>query len=255
MTEPEQRSGPRPRGVVRRLVVIIALLIVAVHMFATFARVAPPNPISAALAGPVSHHMHPLFNQGWAIFAPNPQLEDVRIWVRAAHLHEGDLAATDWFDVSSTFYDQAANQLVPPRHWRMVSPLYRHQHAAHNALTEEQQALLLDEYIGPDARSTLAAALSADGGHDEAVDHYLHSETMLIGFATNVILSLHPDINLYAVQVRTSRQGVIPWSQRNDPHAQRPEEVFRQYGWREPIIARPTSQDAFTSVFQGFLDD
>lgn len=253
MTEPE--SGPRPRGVVRRLVVVIVVLIAAMHMFATFARVAPPNPISAALAGPVSHHMYPLFNQGWAIFAPNPQLEDVRIWVRAAHYRESELAATDWFDVSSTFYDQAVNQIIPPRHWRMVSPLYRHQHAARNALTEDQQQLLLDDYIGPDARAALAADLSVYSDRSDTVDHYLHSETMLIGFATNVIYSLHSDINLYAVQVRTSSQGVVPWSRRNDPDAERPEEQFRQYGWREPIVARPTSQDAFTSVFHGYIDD
>lgn len=256
MSLPKHDAPPRRPSVVVRLVVVVVLLLAGVHMFATFARVAPPNPISTAFREPTSHHIHPLFNQSWSIFAPNPQLVDLRIWVRASYLDDtGQQAATEWFDISSTFYAQVTNRVVPPRHWRMVAPLYRYQFRARDALTESQQLLLASDYVGDSGRGQLRADLIAADNRPSTVDHYLRSEAMVVEFATNVVYAVHPDIEPQAIQVRTSSQGVVPWSRRDDPDATRPDEHFRELGWRQPIVASDASREAFASVFRRYLDD
>ena len=237
-----------------RVSLALVLVLLSVHAFATFGRVAPNNPMSAAYYEPVSGHMEPMFAQAWSIFAPNPQYVDLRLWVRASYDDgNGGEEVTEWFDFSGAFYTQVRHRLVPPRHWRIVSTLYRNHYNAWDALNADQKSLVIDDYRH-DGFDELQTDLMDAGGTLSTVEHYLRYEQMFLEFATNVQLTLEPDREPDWIQVRTSSQEVVPYSQRHNDEAEPDDPFFREKGWRPPIYGSERSREVFTTQFERYLE-
>lgn len=78
---------------------LAVVVVVAVHLTATFLYNAPLNPVSQRYAKQVNWWMQPLFNQNWRLFAPNPLSENIEIDARASLVPDG--RATAWVDLSA----------------------------------------------------------------------------------------------------------------------------------------------------------
>ncbi|HZP51586.1 DUF5819 family protein [Actinocrinis sp.] len=105
--EPAQNPTPLTRSWSRALVggtTLAVVLVVALHLAATFLYNAPANPVSQRYARSVNRWMQPLFTQNWQLFAPNPISENVEIDARASLDPDGRL--TGWVNLSAQ--DEAA---------------------------------------------------------------------------------------------------------------------------------------------------
>lgn len=85
-------------------------------------------------------------------------------------------------------------------------------------------------------------------GEEADVEAYLDSERISTAYATQVAVAIWGE-DVQRVQYQVARQNVIPWAQRNNPHAERPDIQPVPVGWRAPIVEDQQSQEAFTDYF------
>jgi hypothetical protein len=107
---------PRPPQVARPAFVVICLAVTLVHLVLVFFFVAPANPNSQRLNGPIQAWVSPYFEQNWLLFAPNPESNKTQILARTGWTTAtGDHATSDWFDISAV--DKAGTRHNPyPSH-------------------------------------------------------------------------------------------------------------------------------------------
>ena len=107
---------PRAKQLARRAIVVICLAVTLVHVVLVFLYVAPSNPISQRLSGPIRAWVSPYFEQNWLLFAPNPESNKTQIFARTGWTTPGGGHATsDWFDISAV--DKAGTKHNPyPSH-------------------------------------------------------------------------------------------------------------------------------------------
>jgi len=100
--EAEPPRPPRALRVAKRAVVVVCPAVVLVHLVLVFLYVAPSNPISQRLNGPIQAWVSPYFEQNWLLFAPNPESNKTKIFARTGWTTPaGDHATSDWFDISA----------------------------------------------------------------------------------------------------------------------------------------------------------
>lgn len=112
---PDPERGPRPtRRWSRALVgvtVLLAAVLVAIQMGATFLYNAPSNVVSQRYATQLSWWMNPLLNQNWQLFAPNPISENLEVDARASI--GPSAAVTPWVNLSAIDYAATLGNPAP----------------------------------------------------------------------------------------------------------------------------------------------
>ncbi|WP_265522030.1 DUF5819 family protein [Oerskovia flava] len=247
-----EKSPARP--VRARVAMVVALAVAGFHMIGTFFYTAPSTPATAEVGGPFTAHMRPYFGQSWRIFAPDPQTIDLRIWVRAAYdSPTGEQTMTDWVNLSEVFNAQVHHAVLPARTWRIPVSLHRYHSGALEDLSDTQQAVAFADHTGAEGREALRDALLGAGASVSTVESYQRAEDALYELGSNAAWVLWPDVAPGAVQMSTSTQGVVPFSERHTTGVQRPAESFVRLGWRAPLESTAAERAGFAEAFGRYV--
>lgn len=257
-----------------RLVAAAAVVLTAWHIFASFLWIAPPSPLREVVPGnSLSSYMLPLFGQSWSVFAPAPINGDYRFEVRATlgggAEGGGSGNETEWVSATDVELSMIRYNLFPPRAGIQSSELASEYKEAYDSLEVAQKDLVAGAFRGSDWEERMRAGLSAgaadsgaaDAGGSESgadqsseqasaeVDAYIAQDRLASAYATQVARAIWGD-EVTAVQFRVSRQNVVPFRDRNDPDAQRPEPQMTDSGWREPLVMPGQNDENFARVFR-----
>lgn len=254
-TEPSSDVGDMGMPTLRRWPVRIAstglVLLTLWHVFASFLWIYPPSALRQLPPdGALSSYMLPMFGQSWSVFAPEPINGDYHFNVRALVTNEeGIKVETGWVSATDVELSMVKNNLFPPRAGIQAEELAGNFKQGWDGLAPEQRDLTLEDYTVADWITTLDEDLQ---GADNEVDPttYVNVDRMATAYATQVAYAVWGDDDVVAVQFRVSRQNVVPFADRNDPSATRPDPVVILPGWREPQIETGQSQEQFTAVFR-----
>ena len=95
---------------------LVALLLTAWHIFASFLWIAPAGPARNLVPGDLLRsYMLPLYGQSWSVFAPEPVNGDHRLEVRAVVMRDGVEEVTDWVSPTDVELSLSRHNLFPPR--------------------------------------------------------------------------------------------------------------------------------------------
>lgn len=239
---------PRPTWWVR-LIAFAACLLTLWHIFASFLWIAPYSalreiPSQAVLSG----YMLPLFGQSWSVFAPEPINGDYHFNVRAVIEKDGEEIETGWVSATDVELSMIRYNLFPPRAGIQSSEVASGQMNAYNKLDEKQQAVAALDFAAEDWEEWMVRSFEEldEGASTEA---YMREEHLATAYATQVAYAIWGD-DVVRVQYRVSRQNVVPYAERNDAGAQRPDPTFSTTGWRGPVEEEGQSRDDFGDVFR-----
>lgn len=243
------RSRPRPKWWVR-LIGFGACLLTLWHVFASFLWIAPSSdlrqiPTQEALTA----YMIPMFGQSWSVFAPEPINGDYHFNVRAVIEVDGEEVETGWVSATDVELSMIEYNLFPPRAGIQSSEVASGQMNAYNKLNADQQAVVALDFDGGDGEAWMERSFEELGGAGAATEAYLAEEHLATAYATQVAYAIWGD-DVVKVQYRVSRQNVVPYADRNDQNATRPEPTFSTTGWRLPIEEEGQSRENFADVFR-----
>lgn len=246
------RSTTRPRGPLVRGVLSLGVLFTVWHVFASFLWIGPVTPLRELIPGTVlTSYMIPWYGQSWSVFAPEPINGDYNLRVRALVVDEnGEQRETEWVSATDVELAMSRHNLLPPR----AAGLGTHQSSllkgAYDLLTPEQRATAALNFFDGDAwLGRMQEAMNTQGTDDSIVVRYIVQERYVDAYATQVARAIWGD-SVVRVQYQSSRQNIIPFSERNNPDAQRPGEQIAPTGWRGLITMPGQSGDAFADVFR-----
>lgn len=249
-----ERSGstatrPRPTWWVR-LIALGAVLLTAWHVFASFLWIAPPSPLREIPGQQVlTAYMIPMFGQSWSVFAPEPINGDYHFNVRAVIEQDGKEVTTGWVSATDVEISMIRYNLFPPRAGIQSSEVASGQMTAFNKLTDKQKAVVALDFDKKDWESWMKDSFAKLDDGDAGVASYLKEEHRASAYATQVAYAIWGDA-VQKIQYRVSRQNVVPFAERNNPGAQRPEPSFSTTGWRLPIEEPGQSRQDFADVFR-----
>ncbi|MGO2658594.1 DUF5819 family protein [Mycetocola reblochoni] len=238
-----ERVAPR-RSVLTRVVLYALVVLTAWHVFASFLWIAPRAPLREVVPGTaLSSYMLPLFGQSWSVFAPEPINGDYRLDVRAV----ADGETTDWVSATDVEVSMIRSTLTPPRGGIQAIDVSSRFKGAWDKLDEAGKEVAALNYYKDDWETRMAAELEGHATEDE-VAAYLAQERRTTAYASQVAYAIWGD-GVEQVQFRSSRQNIIPFAERNDPDAVRPEAQNAATGWRGPVVEEGQSSDSFRDVF------
>ncbi|QYX78592.1 hypothetical protein K1J60_20415 [Streptomyces akebiae] len=207
MEKPPPRSEPPPI-LLQALTSTAAALCLATalaHALLVFLHVAPPNPLSQQYSRQVDAWVHPLFEQNWRLFAPDPESVNRQISVRTVHTGpDGAKQVSGWFDLTAV--DNSAVKHNPfPSHTaqnmlRRAWSSYLETHGGDDR-PRSQRALMIQRYLTNIASKRVAAHR---GGNFEAVQ--LRVVTVPIAAPASA-----GGTGAGAVAPRTSDTRHLPW--------------------------------------------
>ncbi|NDK32936.1 DUF5819 family protein [Nesterenkonia haasae] len=243
---PSRRWG----RIVKRVAVLAAVTFTAWHLFATFLWIAPRSDLRDVVPGEaLTEYMIPLFGQSWSVFAPEPINGDYYFDVRAIVDEGGEEVVTEWVRASNVEQSLATYRPFPPRAAKIsVSQASALRGEWHNLTADNREIVELNYYEGDDWSDRLQAALEDNSESPVEIENYLREERRATAYATQVAQAIWGD-NVTRVQYQVARQNVIPWAQRHNPHAERPEIQPVPVGWRGVVVEDHQSQDAFADYF------
>lgn len=241
-----------------RVVALLLALVAAWHIAASFLWIAPPTPLRDLVPGNLlTQYMIPWFGQSWSVFAPAPINGDYRLSVRAVvHDADGTEHTTKWVSATDVEQSMLHHNFFPPR----ASALAVHQASllktAWEALTPEQQKIAQLNYFKGDSwlgRMQVAMNDSDAQKNIPVVTRYIVQERYTAAYATQVAKAVWGD-GATRVQFAVSRQNIIPFAERHNPHAERPPVQNVPTGWRGEIVLPSQSEADFRSTFLAHWD-
>ncbi|MBO3664844.1 DUF5819 family protein [Microbacterium stercoris] len=240
------------KTLVLRASVAVSLLAATWHIFASFLWISPPTPLRELVPGDVlQSYMLPWYGQSWSVFAPEPINGDYALNVRALVPDEnGEMVETEWVNATAVEQSWATHNLFPPRAAGLSVRQASSFSNAWKALTaEQQQTAALNYFKGDNWLGRMRDAMLADEeGDDDAVIEYIVQERYTDAYATQVAHALWGE-DVQRVQYEITRQNVIPFAERNNPDAKRPEIQRTSVGWRGLIVMPGQDEKAFPEVF------
>ncbi|GAB2565307.1 hypothetical protein GCM10027033_22360 [Leucobacter ruminantium] len=258
---------PKPKAWVR-LVALLAALFTAWHVLASFLWIAPysenAREIVPGSQDTLTAYMIPFFGQSWSVFAPEPINGDYHFNVRAT-LADG--SETGWVSATDVELSMIQYNLFPPRAGIQSSEVASSYKDAYDSVDELQRTVVGGDFAVDDWEGLRAALETPQKAADEeagegdadpspAVDNTAEIEQLLAeehrttAYATQVARAIWGD-EVEKVQFRVSRQNIIPFAQRHDPQAQRPEPTVVLPGWPAPIVEEGQNEGNFADVFRG----
>lgn len=240
---------PRPKWWVR-VIALAACLLTLWHVFASFLWIAPYSalreiPTQEALTA----YMIPLFGQSWSVFAPEPINGDYHFNVRAVIEVDGAEVETGWVSATDVELSMIEYNLFPPRAGVQSSEVASGQMNAYNKLDDDQKAIVALDFDKNDGEEWMVRSFDELEGEHPSTAAYVQADHLATTYATQVAYAIWGD-DVLTVQYRVSRQNVVPFAQRNNPNAQRPEPTFSTTGWRLPIEEPGQSRADFADVFR-----
>ncbi|MGI6879938.1 DUF5819 family protein [Microbacterium sp. gxy059] len=246
---PPAPSATRRGRPLRRIVLVVLSLLTAWHIFATFLWVAPDSHLRDIVPGEktLSGYMLPMFGQGWSVFAPSPVNGDYRVEVRAAYEDEtGEVVETDWVDATAVERSRAHHHLAPSRSAKLSIVYGQRLYKAYGDLDDAQKEIVGYNYFKDDWETRQRDALEGD---DKEASGYIRDERRVIAYATQVAYAVWGEQDFSRVQVRVSRQAIVPFDERDNPDYERKDPIVRDIGWRAPVEREGQSRDDFASYF------
>ncbi|MGH3689542.1 MAG: DUF5819 family protein [Microbacterium sp.] len=242
---------PRPTWWVK-LVAFAACLLTLWHIGASFLWIAPYSalreiPTQEVLAG----YMLPMFGQSWSVFAPEPINGDYHFNVRAVIEKDGEQIETGWVSATDVELSMIRYNLFPPRAGIQSSEVASGQMNAYNKLNADQQAVVGLDFSEDDWEEWMVRSFDELEGENPSTEKYMAEEHLSTAYATQVAYAIWAADAVVKVQYRVSRQNVVPYADRNDPSAQRPDPTFSTTGWRLPIEEEGQSRENFATTFRG----
>lgn len=233
---------------------VVVSIFAAWQIFATFLWIAPASGLREGVPGDLlREYMIPLQGQSWSVFAPAPINGDYRLQVRAEVTENGTTRETEWVDATAAELSMLTHNLTPPRAAIQSSVLASRVKGAYDELSDEQQDVAaLGFYDGESWRDRLEDGLLVHG-NPAAVEEYMAAERAGVAYATQVAYAMWGE-KVEHVQFVTSRQNVVPFSQRNDPDAERPPVDAAPLGWRGPIEEQGQSRENFARTFRDAVE-
>lgn len=246
------RPGRKP---LVRVIVVLAALFTAWHIFATFLWIAPPSGLRQAIPGNLlQRYMIPLHGQSWSVFAPEPINGDHRLQVRAIVLENGQPRTTEWVDATRAELSLAHHNLLPPRAAIQSTELASSFKGAYDKLPAQSKKVAgLGYFKDTDWEARMQAELRRNGT-GSVTNKYIDAEHKVTAYATQVAYAVWGD-DVQQVQFVVSRQNVIPFAQRNDPNAKRPPVQVATTGWRGLVSEPGQDRDNFGKTFRRALKE
>lgn len=253
---------PKPKIWVR-LVALIAVILAAWHIFASFLWIAPysENAREVVPGDLLTSYMIPFFGQSWSVFAPEPINGDYHFNVRAVIVDaDGEERETGWVSATDVELSMIQYNLVPPRAGIQSSEVASGYKDAFDRMEEVDRAIIGGDFAVDEWEIGLRAALEqqddeqvsalAPDVREARIDELLAEEHRSTAYATQVAKAIWGD-GVRQVQYRVSRQNIVPFAQRHDPGAQRPEPMVVLPGWRGPVVEPGQDEENFADVFRG----
>lgn len=239
-----------------RLVGLACAIFTTWHIFATFLWIAPANEIRKVVPdNALRNYMMPMFGQSWSVFAPKPVDGDYSFEVRATLAGEnGKELTTEWVDSVSREMDMTHHNLFPPRASLAGDKLSSEYQKSWRSLNEVQkESVELGFFKGDDWTQRLSNRLTGQStqkskGTAKQTQEYLLAEKRATAYATQIARAKWGD-NVVRVQYRAGRQGVVPFSQRNNDSAKRPQPVTVNSGWRGVLVMDGQDERNFAKTF------
>lgn len=255
-TDPEQSdesvaSRPRPTWWVK-LIAFAACLLTLWHVGASFLWIAPYSALrEIPTQNVLASYMLPLFGQSWSVFAPEPINGDYHFNVRAVIEKDGEEVETGWVSATDVELSMIRYNLFPPRAGIQSSEVASGQMNAYNDLNGEQQAVAALDFAEDGWEDWMVGSFDKLEGDDNPdTTEYMQAEHLATAYATQVAYAIWGADAVVKVQYRVSRQNVVPFAQRNNPDAQRPDPTFPTTGWRLPLEEDGQSREDFADVFR-----
>lgn len=240
-----------------RAVALIAVLFTGWHVFASFLWIAPysENAREVVPGELLTNYMIPFFGQSWSVFAPEPINGDYHFNVRAT-LDDG--SETGWVSATDVELSMIQYNLMPPRAGIQSSEVASSYKGAFDSMEEIDRSVIAGDFSVDNWEVGLRAALenqkSESGSSAETreakIDELMREEHRSTAYATQVAKAIWGD-SVRQVQYRVSRQNIIPFAQRHNPDAQRPEPMIVLPGWRGLIVEEGQNDGNFGDVFRG----
>ncbi len=256
--EPEPQSAPAAKPKVWvRVVALLAVLFTGWHVFASFLWIAPysQNAREVVPGEMLTNYMIPLFGQSWSVFAPEPINGDYHFNVRAT-LDDG--SETGWVSATDVELSMIQYNLTPPRAGIQSSEVASSYKGAFDSMEEVDRSVISGDFAVENWEVGLRAALenqkSESGSSAETreanIDELMREEHRSTAYATQVAKAIWGE-SVQKVQYRVSRQNIIPFAQRHNPNAQRPEPMTVLSGWRGLVVEEGQNEGNFGDVFRG----
>ncbi|MGM7667895.1 DUF5819 family protein [Microbacterium sp. A93] len=242
------RPYPKPTWVVR-LIALIACLFCLWHVAASFLWIAPPSALREIPTQKVlSAYMLPMFGQSWSVFAPEPINGDYHFNVRAVIDVDGEDVTTGWVSATDVELSMIRYNLFPPRAGIQSTEVASGLAGAYNKLNAEQQAVVALDFAKDGWEDWMVGSFDKLEDGPSTVT-YMEQEHLSTAYATQIAYAIWGS-DVLQVQYRVSRQNVVPFAERNDAAAQRPEPSMSTTGWRAPVEEPGQSRDNFGDVFR-----
>lgn len=242
-------SRPKPNWIVK-VVALLACLLTLWHVGASFLWIAPYSALREIPTQKVlASYMLPFFGQSWSVFAPEPINGDYHFNVRAVIEKDGEEVETGWVSATDVELSMIEYNLFPPRAGIQSTEIASGQMNAYNKLTDQQQEIIALDYVAEDWEEWMVRSFDElEGESLPATEAYMEAEHLATTYATQVAYAMWGG-DVVQVQYRVSRQNVVPYAQRNDPNATRPEPTKSTSGWRTPTEEAGQSRKDFADVF------
>ncbi|WP_336660641.1 DUF5819 family protein [Leucobacter sp. USHLN153] len=263
MTSRTTPAEPKPRKLWVRLVALLAVLLAGWHILASFLWIAPfsANAREIVPGNALSSYMLPMFGQSWSVFAPEPINGDYHFNVRAVLEDEsGERTETGWVSATDVEISMIRYNLTPPRAGIQSTELASSFKSSYDALTDVQRTIAGGNFTTEKWEVGLRAALENEGKNSaqdaaqteknaNAVEEFMADDHRATAYATQVAKAVWGD-EVVQVQYRVSRQNVIPFAQRHNPRAERPEPTVVLPGWRTLVVEQGQNEGNFADVFR-----
>lgn len=245
------------RPLAAKIMLVIAGLFTAWHVFASFLWISPPSELRSVVPGDaLTSYMIPWYGQSWSVFAPAPINGDYRFQVRAV-IADGTTdtgapkyTSTSWVDATEVELSMSRHNLFPPRAANLSSQQASKLLNQWKKLSAEQKEIAaLGFYEGDAWLGRLQAELGEVGSGAESIAPYILQERYSSAYATQIAFAVWGEDRVAQVQFQVSRQNIVPFSERLDPDAKRPEAEIAGTGWRGLIVMPGQSNSAFREVF------
>lgn len=246
-----------------RLIAFLAAAFTAWHIFASFLWIAPysENAREVVPAGMLTSYMIPFFGQSWSVFAPEPINGDYHFNVRAVLIDDdGQRSETGWVSATDVELSMIQYNLTPPRGGIQSSEVASSYKDAFDKMEDLDRAVIGGDFEVDNWEVGLRAALETPQADAAAsslapetrtarIDDLLSEEHRSTAYATQVAKAIWGD-DVQQVQYRVSRQNIIPFAQRHNPDAQRPEPMVVLPGWRGLVVEPGQNEGNFANIFR-----
>lgn len=248
---------PTRRKLVVRIVLVLATLFAAWHTFAQFLWIAPASQLRTVIPGDLlEDYQIPLFGQSWSVFAPDPINGDYTFKVRAilgSTNSEGSTYTTDYIDASAAELTMLTHNPFPPRASALAAESASRYKNAWDALNDGQKEVVsLGYFKGTDWNDRFIKDIYAAAGDDpsqiSATSTFVNEERIANAYATQAAKAVWGD-RVELVQFEIYRQNIVPFYDRDNPKAVRPDKMQAPTGWRGLIVNKGQSSDEFAEIF------